>query len=168
MAAAAAPVLNPNPTVTSWNPWPAGIVGFLVFFFGATLGLVGVAVRQPADLVGRDYYEQEIRYQSQIDRVSRARALPGVLSASYDPAAGALRVALPGIPAGERASGEIRLYRPSDPALDRRMPLAVGAEGVQWVSAPRLTPGLWRAQVTWTTSRGAYSDACALNVPGFR
>jgi hypothetical protein len=162
-----ASIQSPGPA-PRWNPWPAAVVGFLVFFFGATIGLVTIAVRQPADLVSRDYYDKEIQFQSQIDRVSRARALGPGLSVSYDAAAGALKVVIPTDAARGSANGEIRLYRPSDPGLDRSFPLNADAKGVQIVQAPDLATGLWRVKVDWSDGSGSYSDAGAFNAPGGR
>ncbi len=54
--------------------WPGG---FFILFGGYIAGFIVFASRQKMDLVRNDYYDQEIRYQQQIDRVQRTAAGAG-------------------------------------------------------------------------------------------
>ena len=59
----------------SRDPCPIAIGTFFLFFFASLLVFVVYATRQKDDLVRADYYEQEMRFQEQVDRVDRTQKL---------------------------------------------------------------------------------------------
>ncbi|NBP23395.1 MAG: hypothetical protein EBU81_02315 [Proteobacteria bacterium] len=61
--------------------------------------------------------------------------------------------------------GRVRLYRPSEAALDRELPLAVGADGVQSIDAGSLKPGLWKVRVHWGPEDAGYYAEGSVVVP---
>lgn len=144
--------MNAEPTVDahpSFNPWPLGII---VFFGVAILGCVGFVAfcsRHPADLVAADYYEQEVRYQSQIDRVLNVSEQARRTAITYDPTAMLIAITIPPSPGGSAPMGRVELYRPSAAAWDRQLKLQPNAQGVQTIDARALQPGLWKVRVTW-------------------
>ncbi len=74
--------------------WPLAIIGF---FAAAILGFVGFIVFcqfNKSELVASDYYEQEIRYQAELDRLSRAQPLGDRISATFRASTRRLSVAL--------------------------------------------------------------------------
>jgi hypothetical protein len=131
------------------NFWPAGIIAAFVLFIAGTVGLVVLSARNHVELVSPDYYDQELRYQQHINRRARARALPEQARVSYDAARGNIVIALPAAQA-RVAQGRIQLYRPSDARLDRDLPLALDANGIQQLDAKQLHTGLWIVRVQWS------------------
>jgi nitrogen fixation protein FixH len=112
-------------------------------------------VGSSTDLVAADYYEQELRFQGQLDRVKRAQSLPVKATASYDDATRTIRIALP--PDHAAARGEIHFYRPSTAGLDQRTALQLDATGTQSLDAAKLRPGLWKVKVLWTAASQDYA-----------
>jgi hypothetical protein len=102
------------------------------------------------ELVRPDYYEQEIRFQEQIDREDRTRRLGGEAAIVYDAAREEITIVLPSAHAGRHASGRIEFYRPSDASLDCGLRLAVNAAGVQRVNAKPFRVGLWKVRLFWS------------------
>jgi hypothetical protein len=141
---------------TSRNLWPLGIILTLVIFFAGTVGLVVMACSQRADLVSPDYYERELKFQSQIDQVERTHRATSQASVIYDAAGKCITVSLPAAQAGREISGRIELYRPSAAGLDRAVKLAPDTKGVQRLDAAGLAPGLWKVRVSWTFERQDY------------
>lgn len=133
---------------SSLNPWPYGIIVTFVLFISATIGLVIMACGQKADLVSADYYEQEIRFQSQLDRAARARAVPAAVS--YEAASHQIKIELPANRSDRASAGRIQLYRPSSANLDRKFNLDLNPQGVQCLDASALASGLWKVRVSWT------------------
>jgi nitrogen fixation protein FixH len=134
-------------------------VSIISFFALAILGsviFVSFCLRHPVDLVAADYYEQEIRYQGQIDRIRQTQSLAASAAAKYDPQTRTITVSLPPDQAQGQASGTIHLYRPSTERQDRQIPLAPGTDGVQTIDARDLLPGLWKVRVSWTVGRQEY------------
>jgi hypothetical protein len=143
-----------NPTPTR-NLWPASIIGFFivaVIFLGS---FVVWAMRQREDLVSADYYEREVRYQQQLDSMNRSHGLAAQVVVTFDPAQQAIIITLP---AGQTqgATGRVHLYRPSDARLDRELPLALNAQGVQRLDAKELSGGLWKVRVKWNANGQEY------------
>ena len=50
------------------NPWPYAIIAWFVIFITAMTVWAVVATRNSMDLVRKDYYEEELRHQQQIER----------------------------------------------------------------------------------------------------
>lgn len=129
--------------------WPRAIIAYFIVFTTAMTAWVAFALHQKTDLVRDDYYEQEIRYQEQVDRITRTQAIRGQYRVGYDSAERAITIQLPEPHARSGAAGEIHLYRPSDARLDRTFPLALDANGRQRLQAKELQPGLWRLRASW-------------------
>ena len=71
---------------TTRNLWPLGIIATFVVFIIGTASLIVMACSQRTDLVSADYYEKELKFQGQIDRVERTRRAASQASVAYDPA----------------------------------------------------------------------------------
>jgi hypothetical protein len=132
-----------------FNPWPWGIVLAFGIFIPATAGLILLACWQKDHLVRADYYEQEMRYQGQMDRLERTRRLGSQVSVSYDARGQHIRIALPADHARQRVQGRIQLYRPSEALLDQYFDLVLDASGIQLLDTRALRPGLWKVRVSW-------------------
>lgn len=139
---------EPVSNKSRFNPWPYAIIAWFVLFATGMAAWVVVAVRNDVDLVRDDYYEQEILFQQQIDRVARTGAA-GQAGLDYDAAAKAITIQLPAGHARQHASGRIDLYRPSDARLDHQFTLVLNGDGVQQLDARALRPGLWKVRVQW-------------------
>jgi nitrogen fixation protein FixH len=107
--------------------------------------------------VREDYYDQEIRFQQQIDRVQRTQAISTQITLASDPATHFISIGLPPEQAAQNPAGTILLYRPSDASLDRQFALKLGADGVQRLDVHTLLPGLWKVRVQWTIHGQDYS-----------
>ena len=129
------------------NYWPYGVIAVFAIFILGTAGLIVLACTHRTELVSADYYEQEIRFQTQLDRQRRARE-SGALVA-YEPEARRIRIALRNAREGQPVSGRVHLYRPSAAGLDRQVSLATDLAGVQFLDAEGLLPGLWKVRVDW-------------------
>jgi hypothetical protein len=138
------------------NLWPLGIIATFVLFITGTVGLIVMACSQKTDLVSADYYEKELKFQGQIDRVERTRRAASQASVIYDPAGNCITVSLPADQAQREVTGSIELYRPSATGMDRAVKLAPDANGTQRLDAAALAHGLWRVRVSWTSEKQNY------------
>lgn len=152
----------PQPRI---EPWPIGIATFFAILIFALATWAVVAHRNREELVSTDYYEQEMAYQQQINRLRRS-ADSGV-SIGYAPVGqgGVIRIAWPLASRPADAQGRVRLYRPSEAALDREVPLLVGADGIQNINAGTLKPGLWKVRVHWGPEVSGYYAEGSVVVP---
>jgi nitrogen fixation protein FixH len=138
------------------NLWPYGIILAFILFISGTVGLVVMACSQRVDLVSKNYYEQELKFQGQIDRAGRANQLATQASAKYDPGRKCIIVSLPRQHAGLEVAGHIELYRPAAAGLDQRLELRPDSTGIQAVDASTLSPGLWKVRLSWFADKQDY------------
>lgn len=132
------------------NPWPYAIAAWFAFAIIGIITFIAFVQRHPEQLVGGDYYEQEVRFQKDIDSRTRAMRHPAKIDLAENADGGAIMVALPREHLRHSPSGSIRLYRPSDSAQDREVKLVASADGVQRVDTGALQAGLWKVRVRWT------------------
>ena len=139
----------------SRNPWPIGLVVFFIVFAAYIVGFVVFASRQKMDLVREDYYDQEIRFQQQIDRVHRTVAVLANADIDYDRAGDLVTLSLPSVQHHE-ISGTVSFYRPSDASLDTDVKLGLDLAGHQSVNVRALRAGLWKVRVQWQATGQEY------------
>jgi hypothetical protein len=121
---------------------------------------VTFTLRHPTDLVSKDYYKQEVDYQSHMDNARRADADPGSASLHLDAATRVCEIEFPA--AG--VEGNVTLYRPADAALDRTVPIALDINRRQQIDLASLAPGLWRVRLQWTRGAEEYFKEKAIHL----
>lgn len=138
------------------NLWPWAIVLTFVLFISGTVSLVVMACSQRVELVSPNYYEQELQFQGQLDRMNRTSQLAAPAKVSYDPVHKLIAISLPPEHQGRKATGRIDLYRPSAAGQDRRLALQTDERGSQNLDAARLGTGLWKLRLTWQVDGQEY------------
>lgn len=156
MNASARTSQTPEQPTPRWNPWPYAIIAFFAIAICGCAVFVIFCNLHPAELVARNYYEQEVLYQDRIDNIKRARELPATASISYDSSRQEIVVVLPVAAGGALPSGKVELYRPSDAKQDRSLKLAVDKAGRQTIDARTLQPGLWKVRLSWASGMQEY------------
>ena len=130
--------------------WGTGIVLSFVVFMSSTLAVVIYLMNQKVDLVTNDYYEKEIVYQEQIERIKRTNEISEKqiikLNGEF------VSVNIPAAIKKEITTGVIHFYRPSDSIYDIKIPLIPDTAGVQIIPVRDLTKGLWMVKVNWKTN----------------
>jgi len=139
-----------------FNLWPVSVIAFFVVAVLGCVGFVAFCNLHPTDLVAQDYYEQEIRYPGQIERLKHAADVGDAASIAYNSHKAVLEIALPPTHLDSLTNGTIHLYRPSAARLDRELKLQLGPEGTQQIDARQLQPGLWRVRILWAAGGKEY------------
>jgi hypothetical protein len=148
---------TPTPhTIPRWNPWPISIIAFFTVAILGCGAFVAFCSRHPADLISPNYYEEEVRYQAQLDRLKYTQQQAPEASVSYDALTKQILLSLGSQKIRTKVSGRILLYRPSAQSLDRQLEFAPDAHGVQILDAASLAPGPWKVQVSWTVNERQY------------
>jgi hypothetical protein len=123
-------------------------IGFAVFI-GT---LVTVCVKQDVDLVSKDYYQQELEYQDQIERISNTTELinkPRIATTD-----GKLEVSFSD--EHKIQKGELKLFCPSDPKMDKDFSLSVSDGNTHIIETTLLQPGMYKARLLWTMGGKEY------------
>ncbi len=131
------------------HPWPATIIAYFSIVICGAVALVVYSIKHKSQLVRTDYYEQEVKYQEQIDRIKRTH--PYLLEIKADITETHLILSLPGDHTSARDfSGSVWLYRPSNSNLDKKFELKPNASGIYEREMEGLINGLWKLKVDWT------------------
>jgi len=126
------------------------VVAFISFalYIGV---LVVICVKQDLNLVSKDYYRDELKYQQKLDQINKANHL------THLPII-AIENGLAKISFGENQhvqNGKLKIERPSNEKLDRNFSL-LPDQPSQEFNLGNWMPGLYRASVTWTMEGKEY------------
>ncbi|MGD8306355.1 MAG: FixH family protein [Ignavibacteria bacterium] len=136
--------------------WGTGIVISIAVFMSITI-LMGIyMMNQDVNLVADDYYDQEIKYQQQIDRIDRTKRLDQDEIISFN--GSVVEIGLPPKFSKKNIQGEIYFYRPSNADNDLRIPLSVDSIGVQLIPVTAIERGLWTVKIRWEYLGEEYFD----------
>ena len=144
--------------------WGTGITIVIVLFLIVTIGqAIAIHVFIDYDLVEEEYYEAEIKYQSQIDKIKRTNALSDALEIKLTNQF--VEFDFPSIFDDKSISGFINFYKPSDDLLDKTQAIKLNDENKMYFSTNELTTGLWKVKVNWEVDGIKYFNEKLLMVP---
>ncbi len=134
--------------------WGTGILLTTVVFMSLIVAMVVHFMNQDVDLVTDNYYEKEIKYQNQIDKMERTYALSEDINIAYK--AGMVKLIFPGNKSAEKIIGSIHFYRPSDFKKDFKLPVKIDESGVQKITTASLAKGYWKIKIDWECGKNKY------------
>jgi len=136
--------------------WGVGIFALYGVFVLFMLGLVVLATFNAHSLVTEDYYEKELRYQEQIERMNNANTLSAGLDISYDRSNRQIVLSYPADAVIGELMGTVTMFRPSDAEHDVVYPVQVDQDARQYIRTDNLLRGLWRMKVDWMSAGDGY------------
>ena len=142
--------------------WPIALGLIYAGFVAALIGFVIFSSFNTVDLVSDDYYNREIAYQKQIERIKRARSLAQPLTWAYDREKQIIAFQFPDTLVRDRITGRIHFFRPSDARKDRLEPVGVDSNNRQIISTVGFSPGFWRLKISWRYNEREYYDEFAV------
>lgn len=129
--------------------WGIGIIALYGSFMLGIALLVYISVTRHIDLVTPNYYEKEIKYQQQIDKINNTVKLENKLTTEI--MNGSYVIVFPDHSTEEHLlTGEITFYRPSDAKKDFKLPLDPGVDLKQVINTDKLEKGLWKVSIDWS------------------
>ncbi len=142
--------------------WGNKLVVVFILFALLMATLVYKAVNTKFELVSKDYYKDELRYQDRIDGRNNA-ALIGKVSVTQD--AEALIIGLPDEMKGVKVEGEAWFYCKTDAVRDRKIALAVDTSGKQVILKTQLSRGTtYEIKLNWQAGDQKYYTEQIVNV----
>ena len=131
--------------------WGTGIVIALAIMMSGMLFLVFLATRQNYSLVEKNYYQKEIAYQEQIDKIHNANALPEKIEMTQS--GNALKLTFPELFQSDTLEGTIHLYSFVSDKNDLTVPIELNNQLNQLVSIGKLPKGRYKVKVDWTARK---------------
>ncbi|MES1215437.1 MAG: FixH family protein [Bacteroidota bacterium] len=122
----------------------AGMMGYLVYrAFGTNF-----------ELVGKDYYKDELRYQQVIDGSDRANLLK--TSVEIKQSSDKIILQMPEEMKDKNISGTVLFYCAYDSKKDKNFILTLNNEGTQAFSSGEVTPGTYIVKLNWDSDGKNY------------
>ncbi|QEC70066.1 hypothetical protein FRZ67_23195 [Panacibacter ginsenosidivorans] len=119
--------------------------------FGTLIGtLVYKCMQQNFELVSKDYYGEELRYQDKIDGVTNANKLSGV-KVTEDIAD--VSIQLPKELNGAALTGEAWFYCANNASNDRKIPLNISDSGTMLIAKNKLAKTKYLLKLTWESGK---------------
>lgn len=125
--------------------WGKSIVLAFVLFAAFIGTLVTVCIRQDVSLVSKDYYQEELVYQQQIDRENNTRAL--AVKPAIFVEQGAVRIEFSQL--SQLDQGSLTLFCPANARLDKQFQLSRTTETSAVLPTGNMQPGMYKAQMRW-------------------
>jgi hypothetical protein len=127
------------------------VVAFVLFatFIGT---LVTICVKQDISLVSQSYYNDELKYEAQIMRINNTSQLsekPTIVKVQ-----GNVRIHF--ADQVKIQDGELRLFCPADPKMDKAFSLSPASGNTQLFDITPMRAGMYKARLLWTMDGKEY------------
>jgi len=138
--------------------WGAKIVLAFILFAIVIFTMVYISMDQEINLISSDYYEQEVAYQSQINRIKNTKALAHAPVIDFDRSLGTIVIHFSPELSERMIKGEVYLFRPADAKMDIRSDLELDTNHQQVISLDGREKGLWKVKLSWKDRNIEYYD----------
>ncbi len=137
--------------------WGHKLILVFVIFAAGMIYLAYRCMHINTDLVTKEYYKDELRYQDVIDGTKSADSLSRKVQLIQRDEA--ITVQLPGEMKDEKVSGNIWFYCAADAKRDRHISIEMNSEGFQEINKKIFLPGNYTVKFNWTSNdRHYYSE----------
>ncbi len=126
--------------------WGWSIVIALAIFMSFILYLVFSCIGEKVELVAKDYYDRELRYQDRINKEDNYSRLSSKFR--FEQVDSVLIVHYPEKLPHADASGEIVFFRPDDSGSDFIVPVKPEIDNSQLISMAGIRKGLWLLKIS--------------------
>jgi nitrogen fixation protein FixH len=136
--------------------WGTGIVITIIAFMAFILYFVITMSTDKAfayDLVTEDYYQQELKFQDEIDAEQNLANLKEEVTITRTQEG--LQIKFPSNFSKEKIQGKVFLYRPSNKQLDFEIPISI-SNTYLLVPEKRLLGGRWNIKIAWSATNTNY------------
>ncbi len=133
--------------------WGNKLILVFIGFAGLMATLVYKAVNTRYELVSKEYYQDELRYQDKIDGKANAATIGAIVVTATKEN---LVLQLPKEMEGLSIKGEAWFYCKTDAIKDLRLPLAVDADGRQIITREKLRADKYLLKLSWEAADKKY------------
>jgi hypothetical protein len=138
------------------------LLTFIAFACGMGY-LIYRSVNTNFELVDKDYYKNELRYQEVIDATNSANALSSQVILEQTPD-GHVILQLPEEMKNKNIDGTVFFYCAYDAAKDKNFELRTSSDGIQLFDANTIHPGNYTVRVSWSSDGKKYFTERRLTV----
>lgn len=136
--------------------WGWRIALLYVSFVVLIITLVIITFQFDVNLVAKDYYSQELMYQSQIDSNNNLQALDEKVTFNYKKTEAIMELQLPSESLSTDTKGIIQFFRPSDGKFDFQLTFDHRDGNILKYNTKEILAGYWRIKVSWNSEGKDY------------
>ena len=134
--------------------WGTGITAFIIFFLVSTIAVVLYLMTIDVNLVSDNYYENEIKYQEQMDKIERSNNLDERINIKVENRN--IIISYPKNFDSKNIKGSILCYRPSSNRFDRDFLVDADSNYLQIIKTDLMIEGMWKVKIDWEVSGTTY------------
>jgi hypothetical protein len=127
--------------------WGKGIFIAYAGFAIAVIIMVTISMTKNVDLVAPNYYEKEIKYQGEIDRINNTNRLKEQVK--FEISEPILILSFPANSISSVITGDVVFYRPSDSKKDFKVNIKSDKQFRHSIDLSGIEKGLWKIKVIW-------------------
>ena len=143
--------------------WGRSLILVFVLFAAFMAFLVFRASNTHFDLVSKDYYKDELRYQDKINGLQHAAMLSSPVQMQINNQM--LNIDLPAEMKGKTIQGELWLYCKTDAGKDARIPIHVDSITSFSIQLSGRPPGTYLAKLHWESLQVPYDFEQEITIP---
>ncbi|MBE2189647.1 MAG: FixH family protein [Desulfobulbaceae bacterium] len=136
-----------------YGNWAFAVTAFYITFVVLLVSLVVYVSQDKVDLVVENYYDHDLVFQKQIDKVMRTKALKEQIIISNIENKVVLKYP---DSLNYPISGSILMFRPDNSKLDVKIPIQPNDEMIQIINTESFNKGLWKVKVDWSMNDTSY------------
>ncbi|WP_420387637.1 FixH family protein [Roseivirga sp.] len=136
--------------------WGNRIILAFVLFFGVVFTMVYISMNTEFSLVADNYYEQELAYEDQINRIRNVNNLAEKPEFSIDRSALKVSLKFPEAIAEGIKEGKVKFYRSSSSRHDQETELQLNEDMEYVKDISQMVTGAWKIQLFWTDGEKEY------------
>lgn len=134
--------------------WGHGLILAFITFGAMIIYLVYGSMKTNYDLVSKEYYKDELAYQSVIDGTQRANRLSSTVKLIQEK--DSLVVRFPEEMKNGAIKGTLWLYYAPDARRDRKLPLEINGRNELKFGSSTFFPGNYTAKISWESEGQQY------------
>ena len=142
--------------------WSIRITALYLGFVALIVTLVIISSNNKEELVSKDYYAQELRFQEKIDATNNANSLVNGISHSIDE--NNVIITLPTENMSSDLKGEVYFFCPSNSANDKTIPMAFDNNGKMFIQKNTLKQGAYKMKLSWSGNGKNYFKESVISI----
>ena len=143
--------------------WGHGIFLFYVIFASVLFYAVYRSTQHDNSLVVENYYEHDLAYQGQYERLENTANLSEPLLMRWTNDTKQFQMMFPA-EIKTLVSGEVQFYRPDNKSLDWSIPLVVNEQNEMSIDLSKTPMGRWTVKVYWEAAGTTYFAERVLDI----
>ena len=136
--------------------WGKGIILSFVVFVGVIFTMVYISVNTEFSLVAKNYYEQEIDFEDQLDRIRNFNALDKQPEFNFDRSKQLISLGFDEEIATAIQEGKVKFFRASNARYDKEYTLELDEANSFTIDSKTLLTGAWTIQLLWSDGAKEY------------